>query len=559
MKKSIIINSILSLAAVFGLAACDTDVDHFIANVDAPVLKSTSPSDSEILKPGNDTIKLTFDKNIFFYSGNASQITLNGESVKSAYVLGSDSVLTIVADVPSSATCSLNIPAGLITGPTKSAAASIDVSWTGVEINIASAPVNADADASTVALYNTILSNYGSKMITGAMADVAWNHTPADHVYSVTGKYPAINCFDYIFLPYSPANWINYNDITPVKEWHDGGGIVACMWHWIVPKYEDTVMSTTETGMASDWSGNLQLTDAANKAIFANASIGDKIVVNTKDVKSGAQGSFKNSSWAGLTDDNNKSYDYFDISGTSFSITLDATTLAAVKDGGVIISGHDYTLESVYLVSGNYTYSTQETSFKASNCLVDGTWENKVMKSDMAKIASHLKDLQSAGISVLWRPLHEAAGNIPTGGESWFWWGNSGNEALINLWRYMYTYFKEQGLNNLIWVWTGDESCPDWYPGDAYVDVVGADIYKNTTASTFYTKFLAMQTAYPHKMITMSECGGISNIPDIWTAGGKFSWFMPWYNSTDVTHATDEWWQNAMSSDNVITRDQLAK
>ena len=51
-----------------------------------------------------------------------------------------------------------------------------------------------------------------------ACANVAWNTEMSEKVYGWTGKYPAINCFDYVHLPASVAgaDWINYGDITPV-------------------------------------------------------------------------------------------------------------------------------------------------------------------------------------------------------------------------------------------------------------------------------------------------------------------------------------------------------
>lgn len=104
------------------------------------------------------------------------------------------------------------------------------------------------------------------------MANVAWNTEMSEKVYGWTGKYPAINCFDYVHLPASVAgaDWINYGDITPVKDWSDKGGIVAAMWHWNVPKKAVGEASSTriwegETVMPGDWSGNVQMTDDAAK------------------------------------------------------------------------------------------------------------------------------------------------------------------------------------------------------------------------------------------------------------------------------------------------------
>ena len=97
--------------------------------------------------------------------------------------------------------------------------------------------VTADATAQVKALYEYLLSQYGKAAISAVMADVDWNASIAQKVYQNTGKYPAINCFDFIHIPAS-GSWINYSDITPVKEWHDAGGIVSLMWHFNVPVSE---------------------------------------------------------------------------------------------------------------------------------------------------------------------------------------------------------------------------------------------------------------------------------------------------------------------------------
>ena len=128
----------------------------------------------------------------------------------------------------------------------------------------------AATSAKAVKLYNYLLDNFETKTLSAMMANVAWNTEMSEKVYGWTGKYPAINCFDYVHLPASVAgaDWINYGDITPVKDWSDKGGIVAAMWHWNVPKKAVGEASSTqiwegEIVMPGDWSGNVQMTDDA--------------------------------------------------------------------------------------------------------------------------------------------------------------------------------------------------------------------------------------------------------------------------------------------------------
>ena len=132
MKLKNIFNT-LSLAAVALVATgCqDTDAQTDVLEVDAPVLVSVTPDETGLLLFGEKTITVTFDKNIGFATKNASKITLNGKSVKSANVAGVSASLTIKADVDFEKTQKLHIPAGLIVGPQyKTYDKDIDITWT---------------------------------------------------------------------------------------------------------------------------------------------------------------------------------------------------------------------------------------------------------------------------------------------------------------------------------------------------------------------------------------------------------------------------------------------
>jgi mannan endo-1,4-beta-mannosidase len=88
-------------------------------------------------------------------------------------------------------------------------------------------------------------------------------------------------------------------------------------------------------------------------------------------------------------------------------------------------------------------------------------------------MAAGLKELQGAGVVVLWRPFHEMNGG-------WFWWGAKDPDTFIKVWRHMFDYFTQtKGLDNLLWVY-GPNHGPNtakYYAGDRYVDIVGLDAY----------------------------------------------------------------------------------
>jgi mannan endo-1,4-beta-mannosidase len=122
---------------------------------------------------------------------------------------------------------------------------------------------------------------------------------------------------------------------------------------------------------------------------------------------------------------------------------------------------------------GGKDFLTANTSFDVSKAVTPGTPEFQALVHDLDEMAQKLKKFQEARIPVIWRPLHEAEGG-------WFWWGAKGPTATQALYKLMYERFtRYHGLDNLIWVWTTSDSIysKDWYPGDAYVDIVGVDRY----------------------------------------------------------------------------------
>ncbi len=446
------------------LFACSSNSDDETTTLDPPVVSSSYPGDGATdIDAGDITIVLTMDQNVTCPSSGHSSISLGDATISD--VSATLTEVTIEATgLSDGTTYTLNIPADVILGPTKVGNNEINISFSTeepVSTDITTSLCTSDPMQQAQNVYDFLLENYGENIISGTMANVAWNTNEAEWVYLQTGKYPAMNFFDYIQLPYSPANWIDYSDITVAKEWWNNNGLIGAGWHWIVPTYEG---------------------------------------------------------------------------------------------------------------STSYTYEPDETTFEASNATVEGTWENTVVQADLEELAADLLLLQDEGIPVFWRPLHEAAGNIYnyTGGTAWFWWGADGSDAYKALWIYMFDYFKEQGINNLIWVWTTQTEDEDFYPGDDYVDIIGRDIYSETDASAIADEFESIQETYPNKMVTLSECGSVAEISSQWSSGAAWSYFMPWYDydrtndtsssefsSTEHSHADADWWIDAVGNDNVITRDEM--
>lgn len=223
-----------------------------------------------------------------------------------------------------------------------------------------------------------------------------------------------------------------------------------------------------------------------------------------------------------------------------------------------------------------YAFYSDKTTFDIKEALKEGTWQNQFLMKDIEEAASYLKNLRDAGIPVIWRPLHEAAGNynLYSDNGAWFWWGKGGAEPCKQLWRLLYDQFTNvHGLNNLIWVWTVDatvgceDQYDDWYPGDDVVDIVGVDIYENNTDAKTRQFQALVDVTKGKKLVTVSECGNIPDPDKCFAQGNAWSWFMVWctfdennnlaLSNKDWNLNTKTWWSTVMASKNVINREDM--
>ena len=223
-----------------------------------------------------------------------------------------------------------------------------------------------------------------------------------------------------------------------------------------------------------------------------------------------------------------------------------------------------------------YAFYSDKTAFDIKEALKEGTWQNQFLMKDIEEAASYLKNLRDAGIPVIWRPLHEAAGNynLYSDNGAWFWWGKGGAEPCKQLWRLLYDQFTNvHGLNNLIWVWTVDATAgcedqyDDWYPGDDVVDIVGVDIYENNTDAKTRQFQALVDVTKGKKLVTVSECGNIPDPDKCFAQGNAWSWFMVWctydennnlaLSNKDWNLNTKTWWSTVMASKNVINREDM--
>ncbi|HHU61531.1 MAG TPA: hypothetical protein GXZ55_06210, partial [Natronincola sp.] len=193
------------------------------------------------------------------------------------------------------------------------------------------------------------------------------------------------------------------------------------------------------------------------------------------------------------------------------------------------------------------------TTFDLKKALADtNSKDYEDLIRDMDIIAEELKILQKAGVPIIWRPLHEAEGG-------WFWWGASGPESVITLWKFMHDRFtNHHGLNNLIWLW--DSKSPQWYPGDEWVDMLGFSHYYqernfDAASGTFFK--LADLTGHT-KLVAMTENGAIPDPELALEQGIHWSYFVTWNGDFLEKWNGEEHLKKVYNHERVITFDNLA-
>ncbi len=168
-------------------------------------------------------------------------------------------------------------------------------------------------------------------------------------------------------------------------------------------------------------------------------------------------------------------------------------------------------------------FYTNATTFDLAKALEDTHSERyRLLIRDIDTIALQLKKYSKAGVPILWRPLHEAEGG-------WFWWGAKGPKPFVALWRLMFdrlTNFHK--LHNLIWVFTTGEN-PAWYPGDAYVDILGVDAYPTDASDPLSSTWEGLLSKFDgKKLLAISEFGGVPDVPKMRKFGIRWSYFVSW-------------------------------
>ncbi|HEY8450441.1 MAG TPA: glycosyl hydrolase, partial [Bacillota bacterium] len=175
-----------------------------------------------------------------------------------------------------------------------------------------------------------------------------------------------------------------------------------------------------------------------------------------------------------------------------------------------------------------------------------------------AALRRYARDAAATGLPFFFRLDNEMNGD-------WSPWGayHYGKDSSLYraAWRHVYRIFQEEGAVNAIWVWNPhDRSFPPfawnhhalYYPGDAFVDIVGITPYNegNAYPSTRWRPFVAMldpvyaeyMALYGHKPFMITEFAAHEGGGDkaAWIRSVQQAWprypnikFAVWWNHTD--------------------------
>ena len=234
------------------------------------------------------------------------------------------------------------------------------------------------------------------------------------------------------------------------------------------------------------------------------------------------------------------------LDGVPFGLIRKAALTQIERGGMVTFSWHPDNI----LTGGDAWDVSSDQVVKA---ILPGGEKNAEFRVWLQRAADFIESL--GDVPVIFRPWHENSGN-------WFWWCQ--NVCTVDeyreLFRMTWLYFvKERGLTNLLWCYSPNgpftpESYMERYPGDEFVDILGADFYEfigpdgmeesgarfAAVIKDMLAKMTALGTEHG-KLIALSETG-LEGIPDSnWWCGVLYpaikgypiSYVLTWRNAWD--------------------------
>ena len=250
-----------------------------------------------------------------------------------------------------------------------------------------------------------------------------------------------------------------------------------------------------------------------------------------------------------------KGYDFIFCTGSYHSDDMIDEAIEWSKESGGLcaFTWHWNVPKDIDNPEGGYAFYTSEiTNFSQVNAVTPGTKEYETVIHDIDLIATKIQRMESEGVTILFRPLHETSG-------AWFWWGLQGrdsatNEVFQKLWYMIYDRLENyHKLTNIIWVWNGQNPHTAIHP-NAF-DIEGIDRYYDQedisaeALSTYYEKCYGELAGYDKycaelagmestgKMMALTECGYIPDPEGIKAANTMWLYYMVW--NGDFIYETD--------------------
>jgi mannan endo-1,4-beta-mannosidase len=184
------------------------------------------------------------------------------------------------------------------------------------------------------------------------------------------------------------------------------------------------------------------------------------------------------------------------------------------------------------------TWETAGSSWDTTAVIRDilpGGQHEALFNEWLDRLAGFMKSLQSTGrrphpVPVIFRPWHEMSGH-------WFWWGTKAAtpEEYIELWQYtVHSLRDKRGVHNLLYAWSPNSLNEldwadfwQWYPGDAYVDIIGFDDYFTLQGGYGDEQPVERFTAMLRYLVEASEARG--KIPALTETGLEALRIPDWY------------------------------
>jgi mannan endo-1,4-beta-mannosidase len=154
----------------------------------------------------------------------------------------------------------------------------------------------------------------------------------------------------------------------------------------------------------------------------------------------------------------------------------------------------------------------------------DTTPQRTLWRTQLEKLGDLVEELNSAGVVVLLRPLHECNG-------SWFWWGQdmaTRKTFARDLYRDVFFYITQtRKLHNVIWVYSPgaswDGPALSYYPGAEYVDMICPTRYDDELLMLGERSGESKNSDYKDiisagKPVGFGECGPSTKLDGSWDA-----------------------------------------